>query len=141
MYFVQYCQALGVWKHDVFLHMVDHWILLGICRWSSFITRCSSTLLVCFSSVGMQMMALLLIICGFCLIQLSPCRLSIVFLAFDVFFVVFCVALACVIGIAVCCCLPCIIAILYAVADQVCQLCCRNIILRKRCSKICVCLF
>ncbi|RRT40847.1 hypothetical protein B296_00057378 [Ensete ventricosum] len=47
-------------------------------------------------------------------------RLCIIFLAFDVFFVVFCVALACVIGIAVCCCLPCIIAILYAVADQVC---------------------
>jgi hypothetical protein len=45
--------------------------------------------------------------------------LCVVFLAFDVFFVVFCVALACVIGIAVCCCLPCIIAILYAVADQV----------------------
>ncbi|KAL6005618.1 hypothetical protein ACLOJK_006188 [Asimina triloba] len=45
-------------------------------------------------------------------------RLCIIFLAFDVFFVVFCVALACVIGIAVCCCLPCIIAILYAVADQ-----------------------
>ncbi|KAJ4879243.1 E3 ubiquitin-protein ligase [Raphanus sativus] len=44
--------------------------------------------------------------------------LSIVFLGFDVFFVVFCVALACVIGIAVCCCLPCIIAALYAVADQ-----------------------
>ncbi|KAJ3679131.1 hypothetical protein LUZ60_017142 [Juncus effusus] len=44
--------------------------------------------------------------------------LSIVFLAFDVFFVVFCVALACFIGIAVCCCLPCIIALLYAVADQ-----------------------
>ncbi|KAG9451673.1 hypothetical protein H6P81_004577 [Aristolochia fimbriata] len=44
--------------------------------------------------------------------------LCIVFLAFDVFFVVFCVALACVIGIAVCCCLPCIIAVLYAVADQ-----------------------
>ncbi|KAK3126963.1 hypothetical protein QOZ80_7AG0566080 [Eleusine coracana subsp. coracana] len=44
--------------------------------------------------------------------------LTIVFLAFDVFFVVFCVALACVIGIAVCCCLPCIIAILYAVTDQ-----------------------
>ncbi|KAG9155046.1 hypothetical protein Leryth_025095 [Lithospermum erythrorhizon] len=35
------------------------------------------------------------------------------------FFVVICVAVACVIGIAVCCCLPCIIAILYAVADQV----------------------
>ncbi|KAF5952961.1 hypothetical protein HYC85_010905 [Camellia sinensis] len=45
-------------------------------------------------------------------------RLCITFLAFDVFFVVICVAVACVIGIAVCCCLPCIIAILYAVADQ-----------------------
>ncbi|KAK6947740.1 Zinc finger, RING-type, partial [Dillenia turbinata] len=44
--------------------------------------------------------------------------LCVMFLAFDVFFVVFCVALACVIGIAVCCCLPCIIALLYAVADQ-----------------------
>ncbi|KAL0736821.1 hypothetical protein Bca4012_013031 [Brassica carinata] len=44
--------------------------------------------------------------------------LSIVFLGIDVFFVVFCVALACVIGIAVCCCLPCIIAVLYAVAEQ-----------------------
>ncbi|KAJ7944877.1 E3 ubiquitin-protein ligase family [Quillaja saponaria] len=44
--------------------------------------------------------------------------LCIVFLGFDVFFVVFCVALACIIGIAVCCCLPCIIALLYAVADQ-----------------------
>ena len=46
-------------------------------------------------------------------------RLTITFLAFDVFFVVICVVVACVIGIAVCCCLPCIIAILYAVADQV----------------------
>ncbi|XP_039045991.1 E3 ubiquitin-protein ligase At1g12760-like isoform X1 [Hibiscus syriacus] len=46
------------------------------------------------------------------------CWLCIVFLGFDVFFIVFCVALACIIGIAVCCCLPCIIAILYAVADQ-----------------------
>ncbi|RZC31194.1 E3 ubiquitin-protein ligase isoform B [Glycine soja] len=44
--------------------------------------------------------------------------LCIIFLGFDVFFVVFCVALACIIGIAVCCCLPCIIALLYAVADQ-----------------------
>ncbi|XP_057417801.1 E3 ubiquitin-protein ligase At1g12760-like [Lotus japonicus] len=44
--------------------------------------------------------------------------LCIVFLGFDVFFVVFCIALACIIGIAVCCCLPCIIALLYAVADQ-----------------------
>ncbi|XP_057980462.1 E3 ubiquitin-protein ligase At1g12760-like isoform X2 [Malania oleifera] len=44
--------------------------------------------------------------------------LCITFLAFDVFFVVICVVVACLIGIAVCCCLPCIIAILYAVADQ-----------------------
>ncbi|GAB2232177.1 hypothetical protein Droror1_Dr00011204 [Drosera rotundifolia] len=44
--------------------------------------------------------------------------LCISFLAFDVCFVVICVAVACLIGIAVCCCLPCIIAILYAVADQ-----------------------
>jgi len=44
--------------------------------------------------------------------------LCLVFLAFDVLFVVFCVALAFVIGIAVCCCLPCIIAILYAVAEE-----------------------
>ncbi|KAE9597735.1 putative transcription factor C2H2 family [Lupinus albus] len=44
--------------------------------------------------------------------------LCIVFLGFDVFFVVFCVALACLVSIAVCCCLPCIIGLLYAVADQ-----------------------
>lgn len=44
--------------------------------------------------------------------------LTITFLAFDVFFVVICVTVACIIGIAVCCCLPCIIALLYAVADQ-----------------------
>ncbi|GAB4834350.1 hypothetical protein Ancab_032605 [Ancistrocladus abbreviatus] len=44
--------------------------------------------------------------------------LCIVFLAFDVFFVIFCVALASIIAVAVCCCLPCIIAILYVLADQ-----------------------
>ncbi|ONK73399.1 uncharacterized protein A4U43_C04F31080 [Asparagus officinalis] len=44
--------------------------------------------------------------------------LCIVFLAFDVFFVLFCVLLACIVGVAVCCCLPCIIAILYAVVEQ-----------------------
>ncbi|KAJ0692837.1 putative transcription factor C2H2 family [Helianthus annuus] len=43
---------------------------------------------------------------------------TVVFLAFDVFFAIFCVVLACLIGIALCCCLPCIIAILYAVAGQ-----------------------
>ncbi|XP_043706734.1 E3 ubiquitin protein ligase RIE1-like [Telopea speciosissima] len=44
--------------------------------------------------------------------------LAVIFLAFDVFFAIFCVALACLIGIALCCCLPCIIGILYAVAGQ-----------------------
>jgi hypothetical protein len=50
---------------------------------------------------------------------LNFCRLAVVFLAFDVFFAIFCVVLACLVGIALCCCLPCIIAILYAVAGQV----------------------
>ncbi|KAG1327706.1 E3 ubiquitin protein ligase RIE1 [Cocos nucifera] len=44
--------------------------------------------------------------------------LTVVFLAFDVFFAIFCIMLACIIGIALCCCLPCIIAFLYAVAGQ-----------------------
>jgi len=50
---------------------------------------------------------------------INVCRLTFVFLAFDVFFAIFCVVLACLIGIALCCCLPCIIALLYAVAGQV----------------------
>lgn len=41
------------------------------------------------------------------------------FLAFDVAFVVICVAVACLIGIAVCCCLPCILGILYALTERV----------------------
>ncbi|AQK55156.1 E3 ubiquitin protein ligase RIE1 [Zea mays] len=45
--------------------------------------------------------------------------LTIVFLAFDVFFAVFCVAMSCFIGIALCCCLPCVVAILYALAGKV----------------------
>lgn len=44
--------------------------------------------------------------------------LAVTFLAFDVFLAIFCVALACLIGVALCCCLPCIIAVLYAVAGQ-----------------------
>ncbi|KAJ7962325.1 E3 ubiquitin-protein ligase family [Quillaja saponaria] len=44
--------------------------------------------------------------------------LCITFLAFDVVIVMICVAVACLIGIAVCCCLPCILAILYVVTDQ-----------------------
>lgn len=47
------------------------------------------------------------------------CRLCITFLAFDIVVVLICVAVACLIGVAVCCCLPCILAILYVVADQV----------------------
>jgi hypothetical protein len=43
----------------------------------------------------------------------------VVLLAFDVFFAVFCVVVACFIGIALCCCLPCVVAILYALAGQV----------------------
>ncbi|KAG0534708.1 hypothetical protein BDA96_04G302800 [Sorghum bicolor] len=48
----------------------------------------------------------------------SSIWLYIVFLVFYVFFVVFYVALACIIGIVVCCCLPCIIAILYVGASE-----------------------
>ncbi|XWS46032.1 hypothetical protein CRYUN_Cryun14cG0030000 [Craigia yunnanensis] len=44
--------------------------------------------------------------------------LCVTFLAFDVVFVIICVAVACLIGLAVCCCLPCIIAILYALTDR-----------------------
>ncbi|KAL5073155.1 hypothetical protein RYX36_012139 [Vicia faba] len=45
-------------------------------------------------------------------------QVVVIFLAFDVFFAIFCVVLACLIGIALCCCLPRIIAILYDVAGQ-----------------------
>ncbi|XVE77072.1 hypothetical protein DITRI_Ditri13aG0032300 [Diplodiscus trichospermus] len=44
--------------------------------------------------------------------------LCVTFLAFDVVVVIICVAVACLIGLAVCCCLPCIIAILYALTDR-----------------------
>ncbi|KAB2620073.1 E3 ubiquitin protein ligase RIE1 [Pyrus ussuriensis x Pyrus communis] len=57
---------------------------------------------------------------GEVLLQNAPLLywLAVVFLAFDVFFAIFCVVLACLIGVALCCCLPCIIAILYTVAGQ-----------------------
>ncbi|CAM8953376.1 unnamed protein product [Rhodiola kirilowii] len=44
--------------------------------------------------------------------------LVVVFLAFDLFFAIFCIVLACLIGFALCCCLPGIIGILYAIAGQ-----------------------
>ncbi|KAJ8646448.1 hypothetical protein MRB53_008196 [Persea americana] len=61
-----------------------------------------------------------IIVGGQALLQDAPRLywLTAMFLAFDVFFAVFCIALACVMGIALCCCLPCIIAFLYAVAGQ-----------------------
>ncbi|GMI98371.1 hypothetical protein like AT3G61180 [Hibiscus trionum] len=44
--------------------------------------------------------------------------LCVTFLALDMVFVFICVAVACLIGLAVCCCLPCIIAILYTLTDR-----------------------
>ncbi|CAN1236877.1 E3 ubiquitin-protein ligase At4g11680 [Linum grandiflorum] len=44
--------------------------------------------------------------------------LCVAFLAFDVIFVIICIAIACLVGVAICCCLPCIIAVLYAITDQ-----------------------
>lgn len=71
----------------------------------------------------------ILVVCAYILILLylsgsvdylleTTCRLAVVFLAFDVFFAVFCIVLACIIGVALFCCLPCIVAILYAVTGQ-----------------------
>ncbi|RZC62000.1 hypothetical protein C5167_023742 [Papaver somniferum] len=48
----------------------------------------------------------------------SRSRLTVVFLAFDVCFSISCVALACVIKIALSCCFPCIIEFLYAEVGQ-----------------------
>ncbi|CAL0308386.1 unnamed protein product [Lupinus luteus] len=45
-------------------------------------------------------------------------RLRVVFLGFDVFFVILCVLLVCLIGIAVCCSMPCVVAFLYTLAVQ-----------------------
>ncbi|KAF9599344.1 hypothetical protein IFM89_036801 [Coptis chinensis] len=41
--------------------------------------------------------------------------LAVIFLAFDVFFAILCVAFACLIGIALCCCFPCLVLALYAI--------------------------
>ena len=117
----QLCQTLRVYEHHVLIYLVDCWVLLDNGRRSSSDTRSSKTILVqctniilgrVFCYYGEYKYAYLIMFC----------RLSAVFLAFDVLFVVFSVALTYAIGLAVCCCLPCIIAILYAVADQVCCL-------------------
>ncbi|KAL8142085.1 hypothetical protein V2J09_015117 [Rumex salicifolius] len=93
------------------------YLLIGSC--ASFVRRCES---------ANTMASFLWWIVGFywvvsggeLLLQEAPRLywLTVVFLAFDVFFAIFCVVLACLIGIALCCCLPCIIAILYSVAGQ-----------------------
>ncbi|KAE8665829.1 E3 ubiquitin-protein ligase [Hibiscus syriacus] len=44
--------------------------------------------------------------------------LCVTFLVLDVLFVFICVAVACLIALAVCCCLPCIIAILFTLTDR-----------------------
>ncbi|XP_054782993.1 E3 ubiquitin-protein ligase At1g63170-like isoform X1 [Prosopis cineraria] len=44
--------------------------------------------------------------------------LCITFLAIDIVIVLICVVVACLVGIAVCCCLPCILAFLSVVADK-----------------------
>lgn len=46
------------------------------------------------------------------------CWLVVILLKFDVFFVIFYVVLACLIDIALFCCLPCIIVILYVIAGR-----------------------
>ncbi|XP_042449558.1 E3 ubiquitin protein ligase RIE1-like isoform X1 [Zingiber officinale] len=67
-------------------------------------------------------------IVGFCwvfsggeaLLQNAPTLywLTVVFLTFDALFAIFCIAFTCIIGIALCCCLPCVIAILCSVIGQ-----------------------
>lgn len=102
-------------EYNGILLMVDCWFLLGSVWWRTSFAKCSSSLLVYPVPISFYVFFFLLCIDY----DLRYCRLSVVFLAFDVFFAIFCVVLACLIGIALCCCLPCIIAILYAVAGQV----------------------
>lgn len=45
------------------------------------------------------------------------CRLTVVFLAFDLFFILFCIGMACVIFFSLCCCIP-IVAFVYAMTTR-----------------------
>lgn len=45
------------------------------------------------------------------------CRLTVVFLAFDLFFILFCIGMACVVFFSLCCCIP-IIAFAYAMTAR-----------------------
>ena len=47
------------------------------------------------------------------------CRLCVTFLAIDIVIVLICLLVACLVGIAVCCCLPCILAFLSVMGDKV----------------------
>ena len=117
----QCCEAYRVSKYNVFVYLVDRWILLGNCWRSNFDNWFASALLVCVvKSIFLWFFYYLSAYLYFyCLWMGLFCRLCITFLAFDVVFVVICIAVACLVGIAVCCCLPCIITILYVVTDQV----------------------
>ncbi|CAL5400040.1 unnamed protein product [Camellia sinensis] len=92
---------------------------LGISSRSSWTTRCESVNTM--ASFLWWIVGFYWVVSGGNILLHNAPRLywlAVVFLAFDVFFAIFCVVLACLIGIALCCCLPCIIAILYAVAGQ-----------------------
>ncbi|KAG8382694.1 hypothetical protein BUALT_Bualt05G0104100 [Buddleja alternifolia] len=93
--------------------------LLGINNRSSGVKRCES--LNTMASFLWWIVGFYWVVAGGETLLRSAPRLywlAVVFLAFDVIFAIFCVVLACLIGIALCCCLPCIIAILYAIAGQ-----------------------
>ncbi|KAJ8449296.1 hypothetical protein Cgig2_002428 [Carnegiea gigantea] len=108
--------TFGICEYNVFICLVDNWILLDTYWWAHFATRLPDTLLVfpdsdlSLSCSSVPMFHDMIYVC--CLM------LCIAFLVLDLFFVMFCVALASVIAAAVCCCLPCIIAILYVLADR-----------------------
>ncbi|KAL6577512.1 hypothetical protein OROMI_009840 [Orobanche minor] len=93
--------------------------LFGITRGSSRVKRCESVNTMV-SFVWWIVGFYWIVSGGETLLESAPRLywLAVVFLAFDVIFAIFCVVLACLIGIALCCCLPCIIAILYAIAGQ-----------------------
>ncbi|KAL0446723.1 UNVERIFIED_CONTAM: E3 ubiquitin protein ligase RIE1 [Sesamum latifolium] len=93
--------------------------LLGITSGSSRVKRCESVNTMV--SFLWWIVGFYWVVSGSEILLTSAPRLywlAVVFLAFDVIFAIFCVVLACLIGIALCCCLPCIIAILYAIAGQ-----------------------
>ena len=54
-FFSQHCsEAPGICEHNVFIYLVDYWVLLGIFRWSIFSTSLPSALLVCALSLSLS---------------------------------------------------------------------------------------